>query len=63
MRHLKTLSFKTLTISKVLHLALLKDVPSSTIAYLNKMQRQFIWENGNPKLQHITLVTSMKKEG
>ena len=39
-------SFKILAISKVAHLALVKDVPSSTIAQLKK--------NGNPKLKHTT---------
>ena len=35
----KILVFETLAISKVVHLALLKDVPSSTIAQLEKMQK------------------------
>ena len=38
----KILIFKTLTISKVVHLASVKDVPSSTIAQVNKTQKQFI---------------------
>ena len=36
----KILIFKTLAISKVVHLALV-DVPSSTIAQLEKIQKQF----------------------
>ena len=51
----KILVFKTLAISKVVHLALVKDVPSSTIAQLEKMQKQFIWKIGNPKLKHTAL--------
>ena len=51
----KVLIFKTLAISKIVHLALVKDVPSSTIAQLEKIQKQFIWKNGNSKLKHTTL--------
>ena len=35
----KILVFKTLSISKVVHLALVKDVPSSTIAQLGKIRK------------------------
>ena len=58
----KILIFKNLAISKVAHLALVKDLPSSTIAQLEKIRKQFIWKNGNPKLKHTTSVTSMNKE-
>ena len=40
----KVLIFKTLTISKVVHFALVKIVPSSTIAQLEKIQKRFIWK-------------------
>ena len=59
----KTLSFKTLVISKVVHLALVKDIPSSTIAQLEKIQKQFIWKNGNPKLKHTTLCNRYEQGG
>ena len=39
--HHKNLIFKTLDISKVAHLALVKDVPSSTIGQLDKIQNLF----------------------
>ena len=45
----KILIFKTLAISKIVHPALVKDLPSSTIAILEKIPKQFIWKNGNPK--------------
>ena len=45
----KILFYKTFASSKVEHLALVKKVPSSTIAQLEKIQKQFIWKNGNPK--------------
>ena len=50
-----TLIFKTFAISKVVHLALVNNVPSSAIVQLEKTQKQFIWKNGNPKLKHATL--------
>ena len=40
----KILPFKTLSISKVVHLALVKDVPSSTITQLGKIRKQCIWK-------------------
>ena len=43
------LIFKALAISKVVRLSLVKDVPSSTVARLEKIQNQVIWKNGNPK--------------
>ena len=39
----KILIFKTLAISKVVHLALVKDVTSSTIAQLENIQKRFTW--------------------
>ena len=59
----KILIFKTLTISKIVHLALVKDVPSSTIAQLEKTQKQFIWKNGNPVLKHTTLCNEYEQGG
>ena len=59
----KILIFKTLSISKVVHLALVQDVPSSTISQLEKIQKQFIWKNGNPKLKHTTLCNEYEQGG
>ena len=59
----KILIFKTLAILKVVHLVLVKDVPSSAIAQLEKIQKQFIWKNGNPKLKHTTLCDKYEKGG
>ena len=59
----KILIFKTLAISKVVHLPLLKDVPSSTIAQLERIQKHFIWKNGNPKLKHTTLCNEYEQGG
>ena len=59
----KILVFKTLAMSKVAHLALVKHIPSSTIAQLGKIQKQFVWKNGNPKLGHTTRCNEYEQGG
>ena len=59
----KSSIFKTLAISKVVHIALVKNVPSSTIAKLDKIRKQFIWKNGNPKLKQTTFRNEYGKGG
>ena len=51
----KILIFTNLAISKVVRLAWAKDLASSPIAQLEKIQKQFIWKNRSPKLKHTTL--------
>ena len=41
----------------------MKGVSSSTIAQLEKIQKQFIWKKGNPKLKHTTLYNKYKQGG
>ena len=41
--------FKTLTISKVIHLALVTNVPQAIIDQLNKIQKDFIWNRKQPQ--------------
>ena len=43
--------FKTLTISKIVHLALVKVIPISTILELDKIKKHFIWKSGNPDIK------------
>ena len=59
----KILTFKTLvkTLAKSCTFALVKDVPSTRIAQLDKIQKQFIWKNGNRKLKHTTLCDKYEK--
>ena len=52
-----------LVISKLALLALVKNVPSSTIGKWNEMKKQFIWKNKNPKSKHTTLCNNYEKEG
>ena len=47
--------FKTLALSKIIHMALVKVIPTSTIVLLNKIQKQFIWNNLKPKIKQSTL--------
>ena len=47
--------FKTLAISEIVHLALVKVTPISVILELNKIKKHFIWENGNPEIKQDTL--------
>lgn len=47
--------FKTLAISKIVHLALVKGIPSNKTTQLNKMQREFIWKNKTHNIKTSTL--------
>ena len=47
--------FKTLAISKIIHLSLVANVPMQVIKELNKIQKEFIWNGSNPKIKHSTL--------
>ena len=47
--------FKTLAISKIVHLALVLPEPSSVIKELNKIQQNFIWSGKNSNIKHGTL--------
>ena len=39
----KIIIFKTLALSKIIHLALITNVPTATIELLNKIQKDFLW--------------------
>lgn len=51
----KILIFKILAISKIVHLSLVREMQSSKSAQLDKIQKEFIWRDGNPKLKHATV--------
>ena len=59
----KIVVFKTLAISKIIHLALVTTVPSTTIALLNKIQQEFIWSKKNPKIKSTTLSNDFESGG
>ena len=47
--------FRTLTISKVVHLDLIAIVPAFAIEELNIIKKNFIWQARKPKTKHSTL--------
>ena len=50
--------FKSLALSKIIHLALVKTIPNTTVEELNKIQKNFIWNNSKPKIKNCTLSSS-----
>ena len=55
--------FKTLAISKVIHLALVTNVSHVIIDQLNKIQKDFIWNRKLPKIRHSTLCNTYEYGG
>ena len=51
----KVTIFKSLAISKIVHLALVANIPVSTIDLLIKIQKEFLWGKKKPKIKHETL--------
>ena len=47
--------FKSLPLSKITHLALVKTIPPSKIDQLNKTQKNFIWNELNSKMKNSTI--------
>ena len=47
--------FKTLALSKIIHLALVTNVPTATIELLSKIQKEFLWGKNKSKIKHDTL--------
>ena len=59
----KITTFKTLAISKVIHFNLVTIVPHVVIDQLNKIQKDFIWNQKHPKKRHSTLCNTYKNSG
>ena len=55
--------FNSLTISKLIHLALDTEIPTTTINLLTKMQMEFIWKGKNPKIKSSTLCNGYEYGG
>ena len=53
--------FKNLSFSKIIHLTLVTSVPSSTIDYLNKIQKDFPWDKKMQKsrIKFYVVITPM----
>lgn len=52
--------FKSLAISKILHLALTNSISVENIDLLSKIQESFFWKKSKPKIKHETLCKSYK---
>ena len=55
--------FKTLAISKVIHLALVTNVPQVIIDQLKKIQKDFIRNRRHPEIRHSTLCNTLENGG
>ena len=55
--------FKSLTLSKITHLVLVKTTPPSIIDQLNKTQKNFIWNGLNPKIKNSTINNNYENGG
>ena len=47
----RIVDFKSLAISKLIHLALVAEIPTTTINLLTTIQMEFIWKGKNPKIK------------
>ena len=56
----KIIIFKTLAISKIIHLSLVTNVPTEIINKLNKIQKELFGMETTQKLNPPPYVTSMK---
>ena len=59
----KNAIFMSLVISKIIHLALVTEIPSSMINLLNKIQMEFIKKRKNPKIKYSTLCNEYENCG
>ena len=55
--------FKSLAVSKVIHLLLITKLHNNTIDLLHKIQKHFIWQGKKGKIKHSTLCISYEKGG
>ena len=55
--------FKSLAISKLIRLALVIEIPTSTVNLLTKMQIGFIWKGKYQKIKNITFYNDYEYGG
>ena len=55
--------FKSLAISKLIHLALVTEIPTITINLLTKIQMEFIWKGKNSKIKNSILCNDYEYGG
>ena len=51
----KVTIFKTLALSKIIHLALVTNVLTAKVELLSKIQKEFLWGKNKSKIKHDTL--------
>ena len=59
----KTTVFRSLALSKITHLALVKTIPPSIIDQLNKTQKNFTWNGLNPKIKNSIINDNYENGG
>ena len=55
--------FKSMALSIITHLALVKTIPPSIIDQLNKTQKNFIWNRLNSKIKNSTINNNYENGG
>ena len=55
--------FKTLAISKIIHLASITVLPNTTINQLDKIHKEFIWNHERPTIIEKTVINRFDKTG
>ena len=55
--------FKSLAISKVIHLALVTEITTSAINVLTKIQMEFLWKGNYSKIKNSTLCSDYEYSG
>ena len=55
--------FKTLSISKIVHLALVTTFPPDILNHLKKIQKDFLWYQKYPKIKHSTFRNTYENGG
>ena len=55
--------FKSLALSQITYLALVKTIPPSIIDQLKKTQKNFIWKRLNPKIKNSTINNNYENGG
>ena len=55
--------FKTLVLSEITHLGLVKTIPPSIIDQLNKIRKNFIWNGLNPRIKNSAINNNYENGG
>ena len=55
--------FKTLAISKTLHMSTMRTPPTQFLELLSSIQKDFIWNNSRAKIKHCSIMADYKEGG